>query len=294
MSGLQFYWNVLKKSVSKFIEDDILTHAAALSYYTIFSLPPLLLIVLSITKLFYKADAVKGVLFAQIEVLVGNEGAQLLMKSIENIHIFETTFWATIISIAVLIFTSTTGLVTMQNALNKIFKVKPKPENSGFLEIIKDRFLSFALLISFSIILLISLVLDASITAFESYMKDWIVGSSTTLTLLSSTALSFIIITLELAMIFKFLPDVKLKWKDVWFGAILTSILLGLSKYLISFYIGKSNIAGLYDAAGSVMVIMVWVFYIFLIILFGAVFTYSRIKMLGESLPASDNTIKIE
>lgn len=294
MSGLQFYWNVLKKSVSKFIEDDILTHAAALSYYTIFSLPPLLLIVLSITKLFYKADAVKGVLFAQIEVLVGNEGAQLLMKSIENIHIFETTFWATIISIAVLIFTSTTGLVTVQNALNKIFKVKPKPENSGFLEIIRDRFLSFALLISFSIILLISLVLDASITAFESYMKDWIVGSSTTLTLLSSTALSFIIITLELAMIFKFLPDVKLKWKDVWFGAILTSILLGLSKYLISFYIGKSNIAGLYDAAGSVMVIMVWVFYIFLIILFGAVFTYSRIKMLGESLPASDNAIKIE
>lgn len=294
MSGLQFYWNVLKKSVSKFIEDDILTHAAALSYYTIFSLPPLLLIVLSITKLFYKADAVKGVLFAQIEVLVGNEGAQLLMKSIENIHIFETTFWATIISIAVLIFTSTTGLVTVQNALNKIFKVKPKPENSGFLEIIRDRFLSFALLISFSIILLISLVLDASITAFESYMKDWIVGSSTTLTLLSSTALSFIIITLELAMIFKFLPDVKLKWKDVWFGAILTSILLGLSKYLISFYIGKSNIAGLYDAAGNVMVIMVWVFYIFLIILFGAVFTYSRIKMLGESLPASDNAIKIE
>lgn len=294
MSGLQFYWNVLKKSVSKFIEDDILTHSAALSYYTIFSLPPLLLIVLSITKLFYKADAVKGVLFAQIEVLVGNEGAQLLMKSIENIHIFETTFWATIMSIAVLIFTSTTGLVTMQNALNKIYKVKPKPENSGLLEMVRDRFLSFALLISFSIILLISLVLDASITAFESYMKDWIVGSSTTLTLLSSTALSFIIITLELAMIFKFLPDVKLKWKDVWFGAILTSILLGLSKYLISFYIGKSDIAGLYDAAGSVMVIMVWVFYIFLIILFGAVFTYSRIKMLGESLPASDNAIKIE
>ena len=95
-------------------------------------------------------------------------------------------------------------------------------------------------------------------------------------------------------MIFKFLPYVKLKWKDVWFGAILTSILLGLSKYLISFYIGKSNIAGLYDAAGSVMVIMVWVFYIFLIILFGAVFTYSRIKMLGESIQVSDKAIQIE
>jgi membrane protein len=294
MSGLEFYWNVLKKSVSKFIEDDIFTHSAALSYYAIFSLPPMLLIVLSITNIFYKADGVKGVLFDQIEVLVGNEGAQQLIESIENIHVFESTIWGTIISIAVLIFTSTTGMVTMQNALNKIFNVKPKPENSGFLEIVRDRFLSFALLISFSIILIISLVVDTLITAFESYMEDWIVGSSTTLTLLSSTALSFIIITLELAMIFKFLPDVKLKWKDVWFGAILTSILLGLSKYLISFYIGKSNIAGLYDAAGSVMVIMVWVFYIFLIILFGAIFTYSRIKMLGESLPTSDNAIKIE
>lgn len=294
MSGIQFYWKVLKNAISKFIEDDIFMQSAALSYYTIFSLPPLLLIVLSITKLFYKADGVKSELFTQIEVLVGNEGAQLLMKSIENIQIFEPTFWATSMSIAVLIFTSTTGLVTMQNALNKIFKVKPKPENSGLLEMVRDRFLSFALLVSFSFILLISLVLDASITAFESYMEDWIIGSSSALTFLSSTALSFIIITLELAMIFKFLPQVKLRWKDVWFGAILTSILLGLSKYLISFYIGKSNIAGLYDAAGSTMVIMVWIFYIFLIILFGAVFTYSRIKMLGESIQASDNSIKIE
>ncbi len=294
MSGIQFYWKVLKNASSKFIEDDIFMHSAALSYYTIFSLPPLMLIVLSITKLFYKAGGVKSVLFAQIEVLVGNEGAQLLMKSIENIHIFEPTFWATSMSIAVLIFTSTTALVTMQNALNKIFKAKPKPENSGLFEMVRHRLLSFALLVSFSIILLISLVIDASITAFESYLEGWIIGPSTTLTLLSSTALSFIIITLILAMIFKFLPDIKPKWKDVWFGAILTSILLGLSKYLISFYIGKSNIAGLYDAAGSVMVIMVWVFYIFLIILFGAVFTYSRIKMLEESLQASDNEIKIE
>ncbi len=294
MRGVKFYWNVLKNASSKFIEDEIFMHSAALSYYTIFSLPPLLLIVLSITKLFYKADGVKSELFTQIEVIVGNEEAQRLMKSIENIHIFEPTFWATSMSIAVLIFTSTTGLVTLQNALNKIFKVKPKPENSGLLKMIRDRFLSIALLVSFSIILLISLVIDASITAFESYMEDWIIGSSTILTLLSSTALSFIIITLILAMIFKFLPQVKLKWKDVWFGAILTSILLGLSKYLISFYIGKSNIAGLNDAAGSTMVILVWIFYIFLIILFGAVFTYSRIKMLGESIQASDNVIKIK
>jgi membrane protein len=294
MLGIQFYWNVLKNAISKFIEDDISTHLAALSYYAIFSFPPFFLIILSITKLFYNEASVENVLFSQIELLVGNEGAQLMVKAIKNIHVFETTIWATILSIGVLIFTSTTSLVTMQNALNKIFKVKPKPGSSGFLKMVKDRILSFAILISFSIIIFISLVLDTLITAFESYLEEWIIGSSITLTLLSSSTLSFIIITMQLAMIFKFLPDVKLKWKDVWFGAILTSILLGLSKYLISFYVGKSNIAGLYDVAGSVLIIMVWIFFTFLIILFGAVFTYTRIKMLGESIQASDNAINIE
>lgn len=294
MTGLKFYWNVLKKSSSQFIEDEIFMHAAALSYYTIFSLPPFLLVVLTISKLFYNTEGAKDMLFDQMELLVGNEGALLLMNSIENIHVFEPTIWATTLSIGVLIFTSTTGLVTMQNALNKIFRVPTKNKNSGLLEIIRERFLSFALLVVFSIILLISLVIDTSITALQTYLEEWNIGSSTTLTLLSSTILSFTIITLDLAMIFKFLPDAKLKWKDVWFGAILTSILIGLSKYAIGFYIAKSNVAGLYNAAGSIMILLVWIFFIFLIILFGAICTHSRIIMLGEHVEASDNAIKLK
>lgn len=294
MSGLKFYWNVLKKSSSQFIEDEIFMHAAALSYYTIFSLPPFLLVVLTISKLFYNAEGAKDKLFDQMELLVGNEGALLLMNSIENIHVFEPTIWATIVSIAVLIFTSTTGLATMQNALNKIFRVQPKNKKSGLLEIIRERFISFALLVIFSFILLISLVMDTSIAVLQSYLAQWNLDSSATLTSLSSTALSFIVITLDLAMIFKYLTDANLKWKDVWFGAILTSILLGLSKYAIGFYISKSNIADLYNAAGSIMIILVWIFYIFMIILFGAICTYTRIRLLDERVETSDNPIKLK
>jgi len=281
MRHLRFYWNVLKKAISEFIEDDIFTHAAALSYYTIFSLPPILLIILSTTKMFYNVANVKAALFSQIEEMVGQEGTQLLIDSIDNIHVFKPTIWATILSISILIFTSTTVLVTMQNALNKIFKVKPKIEDFGPFKMLKDRALSFGLLISFAFILLISLVVGTQITMWESYLEKWLIGESATLTLLTSNVLFFIIIAVQIAMIFKFLPEAEIKWKDTWFGAFLTSILFGLGNYLISFYIDKSNVAGLYDAAGSIMVIMVWVFYTSVIIFFGAVFTYTRLKMLG-------------
>lgn len=282
MSWLQFHWKVLKNAISEFVEDDIFTAAAALSYYTIFSLPPILLIVLSITKIYYGTEEMREALFPQIEELVGKDSAQLLVNAIDNIHVFEHTIWATILSIGILIFTSTTVLVTMKNVLNKIFNVKPEPKRFGFLKRIKDRVLSFALLVSFALILLISLVINAAISAFDSYLEGWIIGTSTTLTLLTSSALSFVVITLLIAMIFKFLPDIKLKWRDTWFGAILTSLFFELGKHLISFYIGKSNVAGLYDAAGSIMVIMVWIFFASLIILFGAVFTYTRMKMMGN------------
>lgn len=279
MSGVKFYWNVLKNTISKAGEKDIFTNAAALSYYTIFSLPPILLIILFVSKLFYSLARLKGVLFPRIEELVGKGSAKVLIEAIENVHVFEPTIWATILSIGILIFTSTTVLVTMQDALNKIFDAEPKSEGVGFFKMIKGRILSFVLLVIFALILLISLIIDAIITAFGSYLEEWIIGTSMVLTLLTSATLSFVIITLLVATIFKFLPDIELPWKDIWFGAVLTSIFFEFGKHLVSFYIGKSNISGLYDAAGSVMVIMVWIFYASLIILFGATFIHSRLKM---------------
>lgn len=289
-----FYLQVVKQSFSKFIEDDIFTHAAALSYYTIFSLPPMLLIILFTTTWFYDEKTVKSALFKQIGDLVGKDGANQLLATIEKINVFEPTIWATIMGVGVLIFTSTTVFVTFQSALNKIFRVRPNPSGFGILKLLRDRTLSFAFLIGVGFILLVSLAVNAFLESFGDYIENIIGSVSIIINILTSIIIPFFVITMLFSMLFKYLPDAKLKWADTWFGATLTSVLFVLGKYLISFYIGNSNIAGLYDAAGSVMVIMVWVFYASLIVMYGAVFTYTYKKMIGDKVMASDYAIKVE
>ncbi|MEM6967433.1 MAG: YihY/virulence factor BrkB family protein [Bacteroidota bacterium] len=195
---------------------------------------------------------------------------------------------------SILIFTSTTVFVTFQNALNKIFRVKPAPTGWGILKLVKDRLLSFTLLLGVAFILLVSLTVNALLETFANYL-DFLLGDVSFLfNIITSIVLPFFVITLLFAMMFKFLPDANLRWKDTWFGSILTSFLFVIGKYLISFYIGNSNVAGLYDAAGSVMIIMVWVFYASLIVMYGAVFTYVYKQLQGEKIKASDYAVRIK
>jgi len=290
----KFYWGIIKDSFTKFSEDDIFTHAAALSYYTIFSLPPMLLIILFTTTWFYDEATVKDALFSQIGELVGKAGAQQLLLTIEKLNVFEPTLWATILGGFILAFTSTTVFITFQNALNKIFRVKAKPTGWGILKLVKDRLLSFTLLLGVGFILLVSLALNAFLETFGKFVERKIGFISEIFSFATSVIVPFIVITLLFAMMFKFLPDAKLKWKDTWFGAVLTSILFVGGKYAISFYIGNSNVAGLYDAAGSVMVIMVWVFYASLIVMYGAVFTYTFKKAHGDKIGATEYAVNIK
>jgi len=287
-SSLGYYWEIFKQSISKFIEDDIFTHAAALSYYTIFSLPPMILIILFTTGLFYDKETIKASLFEQIGSLVGKGGAEQLLFTIEKFNVFEPTLWATALGFGVMAFTSTTVFITMQNALNIIFKVKPTATGYAIIKLVKDRILSFTLLIGVGFILMVSLVVNTLVAEFGKYLEGQFGYASYVLNFMTNILLPFFINTLLFAMIFKFLPDAKLRWKDTWFGAILTSVLFVIGKYLISFYIGTSDVSGLYDAAGSIMVIMVWVFYASLIVMFGSVVTYCRMKINGDRIKASD------
>lgn len=293
-SNFVFYWQVIKKSLSKFSEDDIFTHAAALSYYTIFSLPPMLLIILFTTTWFYDETTVKDALFSQIADLVGEDGARQLLLTIEKLNVFEPTWWATILGGTILAFTATTVFITIQNTLNRIFRVKAKAQGWGILKMARDRILSFALLIGIGFILLVSLAVNAFIETFSQKVSEYFGIVSSLFSFISSAVLPFFIITLLFAMMFKFLPDAKLRWKDTWIGAGLTSVLFIVGKYLISFYIGNSSVAGLYDAAGSVMVIMVWVFYASLIVMYGAVWTAVHTKMQGQRLAAENYAVKVE
>ena len=292
--GLSFLITLLKDSISKFIDDDLMTHAAALAYYTIFSLPPMLLIILFTATQFYDEATVKGAIFGEITKLVGPSGAEQLATTIDKLGVYDSSTWAAVVGIGTLLFTSTTVFVTMQNALNTTFKVKAKPEGWGILKLIKDRILSFTFLIGIAFVLLVSLSVNALIAAFSQRLETIIGPLSTMMTAIASLILPLIVITILFAMIFKFLPDAKLKWKDAWVGAIFTAICFSFGKYLIGFYIGNSQTANLYDAAGSVMVIMLWVFFASTIFLFGAVFTFTHAKYMVGKVPPEDYAVKIE
>ncbi|MCB0578755.1 MAG: YihY/virulence factor BrkB family protein [Phaeodactylibacter sp.] len=284
----RFYWKVLKGSIQRFLKEDIFTHAAGLAYYTIFALPPMLMVILFTTTIFYDRTTMRRTIFGEISSLVGPESARSLATTLDRIGLFEGSWWASAISIAVLVFTSTTVFVTIQNALNRIFGVKPKPKTKGWLKMIRDRLISFALLLSIAFILIVSLVLTALISALGDYLSRFVPEVSIVIATVASELFPFLIITALFGLIFRYLPDVEIHWKDTIVGALVTSFLFLIGKFLISFYIANSQAANLYEAAGSVMVILLWVFYASIIFLFGGAFTRVYIEeKRGEIAPNS-------
>lgn len=290
---LAFYWQLTKESVNDFIENDVFTLAAALSYYTVFSLPPIILIIIYTTTSVYSEVAVREMLFTEIGKLVGQDGALQLATIIDNLGLYDQTWWATALSIGILVFTSTTVFITVQNSLNRIFHVKPKPKR-GFVKLIIDRVLSFALVLGIAFILMVSLVISALVNGFT----DLLLSQFPDLAVKVTAALSFVvqlgIIVLMFAMIFKYLPDAKLRWRDTWIGAWVTAILFSIGKLGIGFYLGNSNTANVYDAAGSLVIIMLWVFYASIIFLFGAVFTYAYANMRNRRIEPAPYAVRVE
>ena len=276
---LLFYWKVLKESIRRFFNKNGLTQAAAVAYYMVFSWPSILLIILWTADRFYKEVAVREAIFTEIGGLVGEEGAHQLMATVERVNIQEPTWWATTLGVGILLFTATTVLVTMKGALNHIFEVDTTPtEREGFWEIVRDRVISFSLLITLSLILLVSLVVDALITTFGEFAAEWIGDKSVYMVVFDYPLVDIGATTVLYALFFRYLPDIRLQWKDIWFGAMVTAVFFVGGKDLIGLVIGESYAANLYEAAGSVLVLMLWVYYTSAIFLFGATFTYIRSK----------------
>ena len=279
--------DVLKAAIGRFVDADMPTQSAALAYYMVFSLPPMLLIVLWTGELLYKEVEIRDAVFAEIAVLVGEEGARQLMGTIEGLNIEHPTLLATLVGIAVLLFTASTALVTIQNALKRLFEVPPADTvGKGIWQFIRHRLVSFAMLIIISLILSVSLVFDAAITAFDLSLAAWLGRFSHVLVIIDSFLIDLLSMTVLFAIVFRYLPDARLKWRDIWIGALLTAALFSFGQYLIGYLIGRNEIASLYDAAGSILVLMLWVFYASAILFLGASFTFSRVKVLGNQAAA--------
>jgi membrane protein len=286
---LSFYTQVLKKSIVRFFYDDMPMHAAALSYYMVFSLPFMLLIIFWTSAHVYEETAVREAIFVKIGSLVGDKGASQIFATLEKLSVEKPTFWATALGLGILLFFATSVFDAMRTAFNKLIPHQTDDSvGRGIWKLFRIRFIALGMLIGISFILLVSMVIHALITNLGNHLVQWfgeaaefIVVSDFILLELGTTALLF-------ALYFRYLPDTRLKWRDIWLGAVLTAGLLVLGKSLIAFVISNSTVANLYDAAGSILVLMLWVYYSAVILLLGATFTFTRAEALHNEHEAAD------
>lgn len=267
----------------EFSADNIFKYSASLAYYMVFSIAPILVIVISLSGALFGKEAVQGELYAQLNELLGKVAALQIQDTIKNIHLSGNNFVATVISIIVLFITSTTIFGEIQDSLNKIWGLKIKPGRSWW-KLILTRLLSFSLIISIGIIMILSLALNAILTAFGNYISRFFSDFSVLMVNVLNNGIAFLAAAFLFTLVFKILPDARIRWKDVIVGGLVTAVFFTLGKWGIGFYLGKTNMASVYGAAGSIVVFMVWVYYSAVILYFGAEFTKVFAKLYGEKI----------
>jgi membrane protein len=280
MDKVKTFLSLLKAAFDEFNEDKAPRLAAALSYYTIFSIAPLLIVVIAIAGLVWGHDAVQGRLNEQIQGLVGAQGGEMIQEMVQNAQRPNESFVATIIGLVTLLLGATGVFMQLKGALNTIWDVEPT-KSGGILATIKAQLLSFTMVLGIGFLLLVALVISAVISALSTFING-LFGNTEFVLQVLNFVISFGFITLLFALIYKVLPDVDIEWRDVWIGAAFTSLLFTIGKTLIGLYLGNSGVTSTYGAAGSLVVILLWVFYSAQILFFGAEFTQVYARRYGS------------
>jgi membrane protein len=287
--NLKVIWTLLSATYIKWTADHAQRLGAALAFYTVFSLAPLLLIVIAIAGLVFGQEAAEGQIIGQIQGLVGEESAKAIQGMLEHVRKPSIGLIATGLALVTLLFGATSVFAQLQDALNTIWGVETKA-GLGIIQTLKDRFISFVAVLGSGFLLLVSLVLSAGLAAVGHSLEALLPASETILQAINFLV-SFVVITLLFAMIYKLIPDVSNGWQDVWVGAGITSLLFTIGKFLIGLYLGKSEVGLAYGAAGSLIVILLWVYYASQIFLFGAEFTAVYAASHGSRLTPAKNAM---
>jgi membrane protein len=266
-------WELTKKSMSSWSEDYAPSMGAALSYYTLFSITPLFMIVIAVAGLVFGADAVQGVILAQMQSLVGDEGAKAVQEMLSSANRPSTGGIAAAASIIGLLIGATTVFNELQSDLDRIWRVPAREKTSGLWTLLRTRLLSFGMILGVIFLLTISLVTSAALAALGKWWGAWFEGWEILAHVLD-LVVNFGLLTLIFALIYKMIPRVHVGWHDVWIGAAVTSLLFTIGKFLIGLYLGKSDVTSSFGAAGSFAILMVWVYYSAQIFLLGAEFTW--------------------
>ncbi|MGD1910543.1 MAG: YihY/virulence factor BrkB family protein [Rivularia sp. (in: cyanobacteria)] len=273
---------LLKQIFKEWQKDKASRLAAALAYYTVFSLAPLLIIAIAIAGSIFGEEAARGEIVGQIQGLVGQQGAEIIETAIENANQPDVSSFASIVSIIALLFGASGVFAQLQEALNTVWEVKAKPKQ-GIMNFVRKRFLSFSAVLGIGFLLLVSLLASAVLSALQNYMSGLLPGVDWLWQILN-LAISFGVITLLFALMYKFLPDVKIRWNEVWVGAIITTILFIVGKFALGLYIGRGSFGSTYGAAGSLVVVLAWVYYSAQILFFGAEFTQVYARRFGSRI----------
>ncbi len=292
-SNLLDAWCILKNTFIGFDNDRGFKLSASLSYYTIFSLAPLLLLLISLAGFFFGKEAIQGQIFSEVNGLIGNQAAAQIQEIIKNMELSGKTNSAILIGAIALLIGATTVFVEIQDSINIIWKVKAKPKR-GWVKILKDRLLSSSLIVGLSFLLIVSLMIDGVLLALNNWLKSYFPDVTIILFQMLSAVISFAVISVLFGVIFKVLPDAKVHWKDVRKGAIFTSCLFMLGRFLIGFYIEQSNAGSAYGAAGSLIIILVWVYYTAAILYAGAEFTRVYSDFNGTKIEPADYAVFVE
>lgn len=268
--SLREVWRLIPKTLSAWTEQNALEWGAALAYYTAFSIAPLLIIALTVVELVYKGDTLAYVHY-EIASLIGENAAKVITAAIQSMRTSEHGWLANVISIAALSIGATSVFAQLQSTLNRIWGVEPKPDHF-WQDLLKQRLISFAMILGISFLLLVSLLVSAFLAAVTAYFSYLLPGVDFLWEFLDA-GVSFAIVVVLFAAIYRTIPDVHIEWRDVWTGAMVTAILFVAGKFAIGLYLGRSGIASAYGAAGSVLILLAWVYYSSQILFFGALFT---------------------
>lgn len=295
LAGLRTFGGILKAAAIKWDSDNVPRMGAALAYYSLFALAPLLVVAIGVAGLAFGAEAARGEVVHQIDGLIGKNGAEAVQSMLIAARKPEQSILAAILGLITLFLGATSAFSALQGSLNTIWNVKTPEQNlvRGF---IRNRLLSFGMVLCVGFLLLVSLALSAALAALGSFMEARLPGG-TFLWQAINFVVSFAFITLLFAMIFKVLPNLRLAWRDVWVGSLLTSFFFSVGKFLIGLYLGRSSVGSTYGAAGSVVIILLWVYYSSQTVLFGAEVTQAYVQRFGsraEKLPVAPSQAVIE
>jgi membrane protein len=283
---------LLRDSAVKWYEDEAPRKAASLAYYTLLSTAPLVLFTVTLAGAAFGDDAARGQVANQVGAVVGPQAASAIQGVVRNAHQEHGGALSSIIGVAVLLFGASGVFGELQTTMNAIWRVKPKP-GRGIKGFLRDRFFSFTMVLGVAFLLLVSLLVSTALAAFGRFLSGALPGGEV-LWQLMNFVVSLGIISVLFGLIFKVIPDVEVRWADVWIGGVVTACLFTLGKFLLGLYLGKSSFTSSYGAAGSVVALVVWVYYASQILFMGAEFTQVYARLFGGSVRPSPEAVPVE